>query len=120
MSLDIMFYEKDILICECGRKHELGTNSVYTGNITHNLTEMAEQAEIYKCLWRPNENGFKVAKDLIKSLEKGLKLLKESPNFYKKFNSPNGWGVYKDFVPFVEEVLCACKKHPNAIVETDR
>ena len=25
-------------------------------NITHNLTEMADKAGIYKCLWRPDEN----------------------------------------------------------------
>jgi len=77
---------------------------------------MADQAGIYKALWRPDENGYEKASDIVPVLEKGLKNLKEKPDYFMKFNAPNGWGTYEHFVPFVEEVLDACKKYPNAII----
>jgi len=89
---------------------------VFSRNITHNLGEMAEECGIRKALWRPDENGFVNAKDITGILEKGLKELKANPEKFKKFNSPNGWGMYKHFVPFVEAVLEACKKYPNSII----
>ena len=101
-------------------KNDGNYNEVFSRNITHNLGEMAEKAGIYKALWRPDENGFIKAKDIIKILEKGLRLLKNNPKKYKKYNSENGWGLYKHFVPFVEEVLKACKEYPNAIIGVSR
>ena len=85
-------------------------------NITHNLNEMADKAGIYTCLWRPDENGFKTAKDIIGPLTEGLQALKSKPEYFEKFNSPNGWGLYKHFVPFVERILECAIEHPNAII----
>jgi len=48
-------------------------------NITHNLNTMADKAGIYNCLWRPDENNFKYAKDIIPILEKGSQDLKNRP-----------------------------------------
>ena len=93
---------------------------VYSGNITHNLGEMADKAGIYYALWRPEEKGYKLAKDIILILEKGLKTLKEKPEYYQKFNAENGWGLYEHFVPFVEEVLNACKEYPDAKISAWR
>ena len=92
----------------------------YTANITHNLGEMAEKAGIYYHLWRPEEIGIATAKELIEPLVEGLKKLKDNPAYYKQFNSPNGWGVYENFVPFVEKYLEACKEYPNSIIEVSR
>ena len=92
---------------------------LFSANITSNLNKMAEEAGIYTALWHPYdlcENP--TADKLISPLEEGLKKLKENPEHYKKFNSPNGWGMYEHFVPFVEEVLGACKEHPKASVRT--
>jgi hypothetical protein len=97
--------------------NEIGVCDV---NITHNLGEMAEAAGIYYALWRPEEKGYILAKDIISVLEEGLKKLKKSPKKYKKFDSPNGWGLYEHFVPFVEEVLSACKQYPNAEIRVSR
>ncbi|MBD3261037.1 MAG: hypothetical protein GF334_05045 [Candidatus Altiarchaeales archaeon] len=83
-------------------------------NITHNLGKMADEAGIYKALWRPNENGYVYANDIIDILEKGLEDLKKRPKHFEKFNSPNGWGLYEHFVPFVQECYDACVKHPKA------
>ena len=110
MSLDFyLSYKND------GSYHE-----VFERNITHNLGEMAEKAGIYKVLWRPDENGFKKAKDIIEILEKGLKKLKNNPKRFRKYDSENGWGIYDHFVPFVEAVLEACKEYPNAIIGVSR
>lgn len=93
---------------------------VYSANITHNLGIMADKAGIYYALWRPEEKGWVYAKDVIPTLEKGLKKLKANPAKFEKYNAPNGWGMYEHFVPFVEEVLEACKAHPNAEIYVSR
>jgi len=95
-------------------------SSVYQSNITHNLGKMAEKAGIYKPLWRPEEIGITKANELIKPLTRGLKKLKAKPEYYKKFDSPNGWGLYEHFVPWVEEYLQACKEFPEATVSVWR
>lgn len=113
---------------------------LYWANITHNLGMMAEKAGIYEALWRPHrlkagycipendhdaEREFEemsetVAKDIIPLLENGLIVLKSRPEYFKQFNSSNGWGLYKHFVPFVEEYLKACKEYPDSIVHVSR
>ena len=94
------------------------TQVVSTHNITHNLAPMAREAGLYIVLWRPNSFGYVKANDAIETLENGLALLKSSPTRVRKFNSPNGWGLYQHFVPFVEQVLEACREHPEAKIET--
>lgn len=93
---------------------------LYESNITHNLNSMADAAGIYLALWKPEELNITKAKELISILEKGLLMLIHDPEYYEQFNSPNGWGLYKDFVPFVENYLEACKKYPHTIIEIGR
>lgn len=93
---------------------------VFESNITHNLNKMAEEAGIYKHLWRPEEIDITKAEQLIEPLEKGLVLLKSDPERFKKFDAPNGWGLYEHLVGFVEEYLKACKKYPDADVSVSR
>jgi len=94
--------------------------SVYSSNITHNLGKMAAAAGIYEELWRPEELGVSLAGELIQPLTDGLARLKADPEHFKKFDSPNGWGLYKHFVPFVEQYLEACKENPDATIHVDR
>ena len=113
MSLSIYLIEP---MCKsCKRADE-----DYSANITHNLGEMAEKAGIYQHLWRPEELNIKTAKELVSPLTKGLALLKEKPDYFEKFNSPNGWGLYKHFVPFVAEYLDACIRFPDDSIEISR
>ena len=93
---------------------------VYESNITHNLNDMAKEAGIYMHLWRPEEIGITTAKELIEPLKAGLALLKSDPERFKKFDSPNGWGKYEHFVPFVQDYLNACESNPDAKVEASR
>ena len=94
--------------------------SIYSANITHNLGRMAEEAGIYQHLWRPEEIGITTAGELIEPLERGLTLLKERPEHFEQFNSPNGWGLYENFVPFVEAYLEACLENPDAVISVSR
>lgn len=93
---------------------------MYSANITHNLNRMAAEAGIYKHLWRPEEIGISKAADLIEPLGRGLALLRSDPERFETFNSPNGWGTYRDFVPFVEGYLDACRMYPDATVRACR
>ena len=94
--------------------------TVFSTNITHNLGTMAREAGIYEALWRPDEYGYTNAGQIIPILQKGLLLLESDPARFKKFNSPNGWGMYEDFVPFVRGVLKACEEYPDTEIAVSR
>lgn len=94
--------------------------TVYSGNITHNLNTMADEAGIYKHLWRPEELGITVANELIIPLREGLQRLKDDPERFKEFNPSNGWGSYEVLVEFVSEYLNACESWPMAEISTWR
>ena len=70
--------------------------------------------------WRPEEIGAEYAKDIIEIVEKGLAYLKARPEYFEQFNSPNGWGMYEHFVPFVAKYLEAIKEYPEAKIEVSR
>ena len=125
MSLDVYLEigEDRIEKCkECGGEGKInhGKERVYSANITHNLGEMAGAAGIYEHLWRPEEIGITKAAQLIEPLREGLKKMKDNPAEYEKYNSPNGWGLYKHFVPWIENYLRACEENPEAIVSVWR
>lgn len=93
---------------------------VFEANITHNLGKMADEAGIYKHLWRPEELGITKAGELIEPLRAGLELMKSDPERFKKFEPENKWGTYKCFVPWIEAYLEACIQYPDADVRTSR
>lgn len=112
---------------------------LFWANITHNLVKMSEAAGIYEALWRPyrlhkdyknfdiyeEEMAFEdavtiYANDIVDIIEKGYIKLKLKPEYYSKYNSPNGWGSYENFVPWVEKYLEALKQYPDAKVIVDR
>ena len=97
---------------------KMAPTEVFSANITHNLGAMATQAGIYKILWRPEENGYKQAHEIINELERGIKEMKAAPDYFRTFDSENGWGTYDDFIPWLEKVLAACKEHPEAKIRT--
>lgn len=125
MSLDVYLQgdeRKTVCRCPCC-EHEhkrMVATEFFSANITHNLGPMARAARIYKPLWRPEELGITKAAQLIEPLKKGLQLLKSNPERFEKLNSPNGWGLYENFVPWVEAYLCACELHPDAHVKVWR
>lgn len=96
--------------------HDAEGNQVYWANITHNLGRMAKEAGIYQCLWRPEEVGITAAGQIAEGLEAGLMDMMRRPSHYKQFDAPNGWGKYEHFLPWLTEVLEACRAHPTATV----
>ncbi len=88
--------------------------------ITHNLGAMADAAGIYGLLWHPSENGIERAKQLIAPLRTAIAEMKANPTRFKKHDSPNGWGLYENFVPWLEGVLMVCEVNPRAVVHADR
>lgn len=92
----------------------LRKTEVFDRNVTHNLTEMADEAGIYDVLWCPVENGFTHADQIISVLEEGLRDMKMRREHYEQFNPSNGWGSYECFVSFVQDVLDACYANPDA------
>ena len=87
---------------------------VFDSNITHNLNKMAQACGVYKCLWRPKENGYELAAQIIPVLQDGLHQLRENPEKFKEFEASNGWGTYRNFVEFVDQVYKACLENPDA------
>ena len=127
MSLDVYLEgattEHNCMCRHCYHEHtRKETECFYSSNITHNLGPMAEAAGIYKHLWRPEElhEGPIKASELIEPVAAGLALLESDPVRFEKFNSENGWGLYKHFVPFVREYLEALRAYPDATVRASR
>jgi hypothetical protein len=125
MSLDV-YLEKDPVkrVCVCAQcEHHHSTNyceEVYSANITHNMSRMATEARICDALWRPEEVGITKAAQLIEPLRAGLADLKARPDYFQKFNPPNGWGDYAGLVRFVENYLAAAEANPTTNVKAWR
>ena len=120
MSLDVYLTRKKWISYDAGKTLTEEEETVYDANITHNLGEMADKAGIYYALWRPEEIGKTKASEIVELLEKGLTDLKSRPEYFEQFNSPNGWGMYEHFVPFVEKYLEACKEYPETDIYVSR
>lgn len=102
------------------RTARVGTDTVFSYNITHNLSTMADKAGLYTYLWRPEEFNVTKAWELIAPLESGLEILKSDPVRFRQYNPENGWGTYEGLVEFVEAYLAACREHPDAVISVSR
>lgn len=125
MSLDVYLLGKSEEIpcrcADCNNEHTRKESEVlYQANITHNMCAMAENAGIYKALWRPEEIGITKALQLVKPLQDGIKLMKSDPDYFKKFNPSNGWGSYDIFISFIKQYHEACKQYPDADVSVSK
>lgn len=80
-------------------------------NITHNLTEMWDAAGIYDALYMSDGQ---TAASILPTLRAGLARLKADPVHYQQYNSPNGWGTYKNAVPWLEDLIAGLEKSPRA------
>lgn len=93
---------------------------VYDANITHNLSRMAREAGVYDCLWEPTESGFTTASQIIAPLEKGIAAMEAEPERFRPLDARNGWGTYEQFLPWLRNVLAACREHPDATIRVHR
>jgi len=140
MSLDVTLYRNYHVSYDDGKTLEPKKEEMYSANITHNLGDMASEAGIYEALWRPYrlKEGYNIPEDdhnaeykfeeenpvrafeIIPIIEKGLEDMLARSEHYKTFDSPNGWGLYVHFIPFIERYLEALRKYPESFVECDR
>lgn len=117
MSLDVSLSIKYHVSYDNGKTTEEAEKEVFEANITHNLNTMAEKAGVYKACWKPEEIGATKAKDILPILEKGYADLLARPDYFKQFDASNKWGIYKHFLPWVEDYRDACKAHPEATIQ---
>ncbi len=99
--------------------------NVFELNITHNLAKMASVVDIdgrslYYYMWKPKDLGIRHAGQLVVPLKKGLEILKDDPEKFKKYNPPNGWGSYDKLVFNVLQLIQACEEDPYADISTSR
>jgi len=113
MSLDV-----DLMVIQ--------PTSVYSDNITHNLGKMASEVKLsngltlYDVLWRPDEHGLVLAKDISELLDEGWNILLSEPNHFMTLNPENGWGSYEGFQYFVYKYRNACWDNPDAELRISR
>ena len=88
-------------------------------NITHNLANMASEAGVYRCLWRPKEDGYVTAAQIIPLLENAIVMMNEGPTRFKVFNASNGWGDYEGLLNVIGKILAECKKNPTYLIKAD-
>ena len=86
-------------------------------NITHNLGAMWQEAGIYDALY--NSAGMQ-ASEVLPVLVNGLSDMIANPEKYKKLNSPNGWGLYENAVPWLAELIKGFNENPDAIIEVSK
>lgn len=99
MSLDIWLTKEEKSIAE--------------KNITNNLVPIWGKAGVYEALY--HSQG-KKAEEILPLLENGLNKMVSEPDKFKKLNSLNSWGTYKQAVPWLEELILEFKRHPDAII----
>lgn len=105
--------------CEsCGGPVEY--TGLYSANITHNLGAMAEAAGCYTAVWRPEEAGFELAREITPFLRAAISSMEEYPAAFRLHDAANGWGTYDDFLPWLKEYLAACERYPLARVSVSR
>lgn len=102
----------------------------WSANITHNLGEMASNIPIvfngtpttlYYVCWRPEEIGVKTVGDTLPLLVQGLHYMIDHRKELERYDSPNGWGTYNEFMKFLLNYKQACEDNDSeCLIEADR
>lgn len=95
----------------------VGETEVSGKNITHNLTDMWKALGIYDALY--NSAG-KTAKEVLPILEEGLQKMRKDPHEYKKYDSPNGWGLYENALPWLAELVADFAEYPDGVIDISK
>lgn len=116
MSLDI-----SMIFDECPRCGE-DVEPIDVGNITHNLTEMAEAAGLYEAMWRPEDikAGVVTGRDVLPLLEDGIAWLVAHKEEAEKLNPENGWGDYDCLLATARAYRDVCRQYPGGRISVGR
>ena len=94
---------------------------VFSSNVTHNMSRMADACGVYDACWQPEIVHKKPkARHIIKILQNGIDELERAPSYYKQCNPENEWGSYTIFLQWLKDYLQACKDNPNARISVWR
>ena len=99
---------------------EIDGEELYWRNITHNLNKMAQTADVYEALWRPEEINVTTAQQLIEPLARGIAFLAINRSLCEQDNPSNGWGDWESLYDFCCSYLKACSKYPLSTVRVSR
>ena len=88
----------------------------YQFNFTHNLTTMARHLYIYEAMWTRRLRP-RIAGRLIEPVTIAIRLMEQHPEYYSRFNAPNQWGTYEQFLPELRKLLAACIEQHYSILE---
>lgn len=94
-------------------------DTVYDANITHNLSKMAFESGIYDAIWGISDSQT-ICSEVSEMLAKGIQDMKDRPEYYRQFSAGNGWGTYEQFIPWLENLLEAYIKYPNATISISK
>ena len=109
-----------------GDKANYRIKEYWNANITHNLGKMANyipvgNTTLYMVCWRPEEINITTVKELLPLLIEGIHYMIDHRKELLQYNSPNGWGIYDDFMKFLLNYKQACEDNdPECLIETDR
>ena len=88
---------------------------VWEANITYNLGPMWRRAGIDLDALEGREAIY-----VKPFLRRGLALMEQFPEDFKKLNPPNGWGNYEGCLSVMRRWLGACAIHPYGVVRFSR
>ena len=89
------------------------TEVVVDMNITHNLGKMWQAAGIYEALYLSEG---KTAKEILPTLKEGLAKMIANPEKYHALSAGNGWGTYRQAVPWLIELIEQFELYPDGKV----
>ena len=96
---------------------ELYSVDLFSGNCTHNMQPMWKKAGVLDALY---ESHGAMAGTIIVVLTQGEQHMREHKHEFLPLEPSNGWGTYAGAMDFLQNVLQACREHPNAIISISR
>lgn len=97
--------------------HKKIYTEIFSGNATHNLTEMWNKSGVYDALYMSDN---KKAGEIVDILRKGYDDMIKNREEYEKFNPSNGWGSYDAALRFLRETMHACEENPDADISVSK
>lgn len=91
--------------------------TVLDKNITHNMTGLWRHVGVYDALYMSDGD---TAEKHYPALAVGVDHMLERPDECRGFDAPNGWGTYKDALPWLQEVCEAFRKYPKATIRVSK
>jgi len=101
-------YDIDITV-----DHEDGYSSGFeVGNMTYNVSTMVKEACGVTFSWFDGMT----CKQALPILYFCWRNLRRNPSHFRRFEAPNGWGTYEQFMPYMTRFYVMARLHPKGII----